>query len=526
MNLSISVFEDYIKDKDRVGGTETQNELGIILETINFLAESKQLIVECRIKDQLIGGDQAVLSMVEGDIAKMAIREYENSQNIMRFICQENEALKSQVQQLKDELIITKSDLEFYKKLSGDYLEQIQRQKDINESLDLCQRTFILRFTKTVQKQHGDSSYDQPQLTERRKYEPLAIQEDQSCKNCQEAFKQSLQLPTSHVKINTQMIANSQNALQKANDLINHYAQFLPEDYFDDEEHENDLHEEDDDYDSEEEDGNNYNHKSNTSSHGQKSKKSDKGISHIQRSTNQTTDSKMTISGFFTKIKQTFDDTANRTTTAASQSKQLLSAQKTKIDSYSSEEILGENLAFKSADKVYDFMLDVIQSLVTDRGKLAQLFKDLQQSYSQLFFYSHYLLDLNQSLMPVYSHYNEFSDIQLKANSKLKQENQWLTQKIQYESYTNKDNSERLKMMESRYLGLQAELVDHRFNRQNSDKKMRQLNTEIQELLEKLKEHQKKKLDAQKQLEIVKRERSYLSQTLREFKLHLDSQIQ
>ena len=37
-------------------------------------------------KDQVIGGNTALLAMVEGDIAKMAVREYENSQNILRML--------------------------------------------------------------------------------------------------------------------------------------------------------------------------------------------------------------------------------------------------------------------------------------------------------------------------------------------------------------------------------------------------------------------------------------------------------
>jgi len=31
------------------------------------------------LKDELIGGNTGILSMVEGDIAKMVVREYENS---------------------------------------------------------------------------------------------------------------------------------------------------------------------------------------------------------------------------------------------------------------------------------------------------------------------------------------------------------------------------------------------------------------------------------------------------------------
>ncbi len=59
--------------------------------------------------------------------------------------------------------------------------------------------------------------------------------------------------------------------------------------------------------------------------------------------------------------------------------RKTLGQQTTKNETYStSDEIQSDNLSFKSAEKVYDYMMDVIQSLVTDRGKLAQLFKDMQ----------------------------------------------------------------------------------------------------------------------------------------------------
>ncbi len=51
----------------------------MILETIETLKDTRDLIKENKCKDKLIGGNMAVLKMVEGDIAKMAIREYENS---------------------------------------------------------------------------------------------------------------------------------------------------------------------------------------------------------------------------------------------------------------------------------------------------------------------------------------------------------------------------------------------------------------------------------------------------------------
>lgn len=43
------------------------------------MRESKQLFKEIEIKDEIINGNKGLFSLVEGDIAKMAIREYENS---------------------------------------------------------------------------------------------------------------------------------------------------------------------------------------------------------------------------------------------------------------------------------------------------------------------------------------------------------------------------------------------------------------------------------------------------------------
>jgi len=43
-------------------------------------------VSEIEAKDQVIGGNTALLAMVEGDIAKMAVREYENTQNILRLL--------------------------------------------------------------------------------------------------------------------------------------------------------------------------------------------------------------------------------------------------------------------------------------------------------------------------------------------------------------------------------------------------------------------------------------------------------
>lgn len=77
----------------------------------------------------------------------------------------------------------------------------------------------------------------------------------------------------------------------------------------------------------------------------------------------------MTLTGFFSKLKKTFEDSAKKVARDNGAVKQK--------DESLDDEIQTENLSFKSAEKVYEFMLDVIQSLVQDRGKLAQLFKDM-----------------------------------------------------------------------------------------------------------------------------------------------------
>ena len=92
--VTLALFEDYVRDQN----TETQAELGMVLETIEALSEMREVMRESKEKDKLIGGNTAVLRMVQGEIAKMAIREYENSQNILRFLCEENESLKARNQ--------------------------------------------------------------------------------------------------------------------------------------------------------------------------------------------------------------------------------------------------------------------------------------------------------------------------------------------------------------------------------------------------------------------------------------------
>ena len=69
----------------------------MILETISFLSECKDLVVELRVKDHLLREEKHGFlgALVEGEIAKMAVREFENSQNAIRFLQSENDNLKA-----------------------------------------------------------------------------------------------------------------------------------------------------------------------------------------------------------------------------------------------------------------------------------------------------------------------------------------------------------------------------------------------------------------------------------------------
>lgn len=51
------------------------------METISFLLQCKDLVIELRVKDHLIREEkQGMLgSIVESEIAKLAVREFENS---------------------------------------------------------------------------------------------------------------------------------------------------------------------------------------------------------------------------------------------------------------------------------------------------------------------------------------------------------------------------------------------------------------------------------------------------------------
>ena len=58
--VTLALFEDYARDQN----TETQSELGMILETIEALSEMRDVVRENKQKDKLIGGNTAILKMV------------------------------------------------------------------------------------------------------------------------------------------------------------------------------------------------------------------------------------------------------------------------------------------------------------------------------------------------------------------------------------------------------------------------------------------------------------------------------
>ena len=66
----------------------------------------------------------------------------------------------------------------------------------------------------------------------------MKISEDKPCLVCKEAIRTVSLLEPVKIKVNNQMMACSQDALVKANELLSFYSQYLPEDYFNSEEDE------------------------------------------------------------------------------------------------------------------------------------------------------------------------------------------------------------------------------------------------------------------------------------------------
>lgn len=79
------------------------------------LKETKALYKDLEVKNQIINGNKSMLKFIEGDIAKMAVREYENGLNMIKYLTQENESLKLQNQKLERDLEGMKMELEMTK---------------------------------------------------------------------------------------------------------------------------------------------------------------------------------------------------------------------------------------------------------------------------------------------------------------------------------------------------------------------------------------------------------------------------
>lgn len=61
---------------------------------------------------------------------------------------------------------------------------------------------------------------------------PKIKEEENFCKNCKESIKKLGSLEVFKAQINTSILANSQSTLEKANEMMSFYAQYLPVDYF------------------------------------------------------------------------------------------------------------------------------------------------------------------------------------------------------------------------------------------------------------------------------------------------------
>ena len=58
------------------------------------MQEAKLLFTEIDLKDQMISGNKVLFKLVEGEIAKLAIKEYENNAKMVRYLTNENDQLK------------------------------------------------------------------------------------------------------------------------------------------------------------------------------------------------------------------------------------------------------------------------------------------------------------------------------------------------------------------------------------------------------------------------------------------------
>ena len=73
--------------------------------------------------------------MIEGDIAKMAVNDYENSQNQIRYLCAENEQLKRQNHKLLEEMDKLKKDMQQGNQAYIKALAELKKEREMSQTL-------------------------------------------------------------------------------------------------------------------------------------------------------------------------------------------------------------------------------------------------------------------------------------------------------------------------------------------------------------------------------------------------------
>lgn len=82
----------------------------------------------------------------------------------------------------------------------------------------------------------------------------------------------------------------------------------------------------------------------------------------------------------------------------------------------------------------------------------------------------------------------------------------------------NREGQEKVRDLNLRAMRQQADIVDQRFTRQTLEKKCRLLASENEEIKSHLKEITGIKINSQRELEIVRRERNFLTESFKELK--------
>lgn len=87
----------------------------------------------------------------------------------------------------------------------------------------------------------------------------------------------------------------------------------------------------------------------------------------------------------------------------------------------------------------------------------------------------------------------------------------------------NKEIQERLTYLEQKHIKQQAELVENRIARQKLENRIRQFNSEVIDLQDKLKTQLTYKSTLQRELDLIRRERACLIDQINEIKLVFDN---